>query len=598
MHGANATLLEVGPINSTADHPDLAMIAKRYRRYLFPIVLLGMASGVFEGVGIGLLLPLVAVVLAGSIPQGLPGPFLRFASFATQFTVPSQILLFGLIILGLVLAKGLFQAACNVVTSRVDLLIARDIRDALAERIVKLDYAFYLGNDSSRVYQILAHDSWVVAEGVRHALTVVPAFAVLLVYTALLGWLDWRLLAIVVACALVVVAVVMAFDRQQRQLGSALTDQVHLQGQRMTAIVNGARAIRLFAQQARELVRFTGTSDGVREAEFKTRRISAIAGPTIDTTISAIFVVVLLASYAFAVPIVRVSAFMLILLRAQPQASALSQAMINVAAVRGSIREVAWLLGQREMPTPAHKLLPVSSLDRSIRFEAVDFSYPDGTVALSGIDATIEPGALTALIGRSGAGKTTLVNLLCRLVVPQQGRILFGDRDVMAFALGDWTSRIAVAGQSIELATGSIAENIAYGRPNAGIAEIEEAAAAAGAREFIGELPRGFATPVDQEGIKLSTGQRQRIGLARALLLNPDLLILDEATSAVDALSESEILQLLRERRHFRTALVISHRRSTLAACEQGIVIDKGRIAEAGRLDALEYYKTMGETVP
>lgn len=596
MHGTEATLQGVRPASSPEDRPNLPLIAKRYRSYLFPIILLGMAAGGFEGIGIGLLVPLVVVVLAGSVPRGLPAPLEQIASYAGHFPVPTQILLFGLTIVALVLAKGLFQATCNVVTSRTDLLIARDIRNALADRIVKLDYVFFLGNDSSRVFQILAHDSWVLAEGVRHALTALPAVAIVLVYAGLLAWLDWRLLAIVAISALVVVALVMWFERRQRQLGYALTDRAHILGQRMITIVNGVRAIRLFGQQPRELSRFAANSEELRQVEFKTRRISAIAGPVIDTAISAIFVVVLLASYVFAVPIIRVSAFMLLLLRAQPQAAALSQAMISAATVRGSMREVTWLLEQRETLQPVRALLPVASLDRPIRFEAVDFSYPDETVALKGIDVAIEPGAVTALIGRSGAGKTTFVNLLCRLVVPDHGRILFGDRDAVDFAAGDWTSRIAVAGQSLELTAGSIAENIAYGRPDASVEEIEAAAAAAGAREFIRDLPLGFATRVDHEGVKLSSGQRQRLGLARALLLKPDLLILDEATSAIDALSESEILQLLSERRYFRTALVISHRRGTLSACQHGIVIEKGRIVEAGPLATLDYYKTMGET--
>jgi subfamily B ATP-binding cassette protein MsbA len=156
-----------------------------------------------------------------------------------------------------------------------------------------------------------------------------------------------------------------------------------------------------------------------------------------------------------------------------------------------------------------------------------------------------------------------------------------------------WRERIAIAGQDIELVEGTVAENIAYGRPEAAQADIEEAARTAGADVFVAGLPEGYATRVGQGGMRLSGGQRQRIGIARALLREPDLLILDEATNAVDAISEQELMKLLSEHRHFRTALVISHRRSTVSVCQDGIVIDHGEIREAGPLRQLEYYRSM-----
>jgi subfamily B ATP-binding cassette protein MsbA len=210
---------------------------------------------------------------------------------------------------------------------------------------------------------------------------------------------------------------------------------------------------------------------------------------------------------------------------------------------------------------------------------------------------TIQPGTNTALIGKSGAGKTTIVNLLCRLVEPQAGTIRLGQTLAADIDLQSWRSRVAIAGQDSELVTGSVEENIAYGRPDATAAEIEDAARAAGADCFIADLPQGYATSVGPSGLSLSGGQRQRIGLARALLRQPDLLILDEATNAVDALSEAEIMKLIRDHRYFQTLLIISHRKSTLSACEHGIVLDNGRVSEAGPLASLAYFKTMGEAL-
>lgn len=158
-----------------------------------------------------------------------------------------------------------------------------------------------------------------------------------------------------------------------------------------------------------------------------------------------------------------------------------------------------------------------------------------------------------------------------------------------------WRSHIAIAGQDIDLVDGTIAENIAYGHPQTDAKNIKDAAIAAGADTFITKLQSGYDTRVGRDGLNLSGGQRQRIALARALLRKPDLLILDEATNAVDAMTQAEILKLLTERRHFNTALIISHHRSTLAACEFGIVLNSGRVVETGQLPSLDYFHHMSE---
>src|SRR5207253_952939 len=246
-----------------------------------------------------------------------------------------------------------------------------------------------------------------------------------------------------------------------------------------------------------------------------------------------------------------VTAFLLLLTRTQPHARTISQARLGIASFEGSLREVEWLLDQPGRMAGEREQDGGIRLDQPIVFDNVSFTYPNGHRAIDGVSCTITPGVATALLGESGSGKSTLVNLLCRLVEPEAGDIRLGDSAIDGFDPGQWRGRIAVAGQDNELVNGTVAENIAYGRPDAGAAEIEAAARAVGADTFIAALPQGYDTVVGLHGLSLSGGQRQRIGLARALLLNPDLLILDEATSAVDALSDREIVKLATEHRHF-----------------------------------------------
>jgi subfamily B ATP-binding cassette protein MsbA len=198
-----------------------------------------------------------------------------------------------------------------------------------------------------------------------------------------------------------------------------------------------------------------------------------------------------------------------------------------------------------------------------------------------------------ALLGRSGSGKSTIVNLICGLLVPDKGRIFVHSLDLSALDPHEWRQKIGLAGQDIDLVDGTIADNIAYGARSVSMEEIQAAAKLVDADRFIDQLPLKYETEVGSRGEKLSGGQRQRIGLARALIRRPALLVLDEATNSIDGLSEDEIIKVLDNRDYFGTAIVISHRRKTLGACDYGIVMEDGKVTAQGPLNALLYYEEM-----
>lgn len=200
-------------------------------------------------------------------------------------------------------------------------------------------------------------------------------------------------------------------------------------------------------------------------------------------------------------------------------------------------------------------------------------------------------------MGRSGSGKSTVVNLLCRLCDPLSGRIIIGDVPLDHLEPAAWRRHVAIAGQDTRLVDGTIADNIAYARPDASAAEVEEAGRIGGVDGFLDAAGIGYDTPLLQGGIGLSGGQRQRIAIARAVLARPQLLILDEASNAVDAMTEQDMMALLSRHSFFRTVLVISHRKSTLAICEDGIVLEDGKVIATGPLRDLQYHREMsGDT--
>jgi ATP-binding cassette subfamily B protein len=259
----------------------------------------------------------------------------------------------------------------------------------------------------------------------------------------------------------------------------------------------------------------------------------------------------------------------------------------NLQRSIGATQRVRELLNE-----PAEALEPVKRAARfrgDVAFERVGFAYPSrpGVEVLKGLSFTVTAGRVVALVGPSGAGKSTIASLLLRFYDPQQGRILFDGKPAGDYGLHELRSQMALVPQEVLLFGGSIAENIAYGKPGASQAEIEAAARRANAHDFITQFPEGYATLVGERGVKVSGGQRQRIAIARALLKDPSILILDEATSALDAESERLVQQALEELMKGRTCFVIAHRLSTIRSADLIIMLRDGVVHESGPHDEL-----------
>jgi ATP-binding cassette subfamily B protein len=222
------------------------------------------------------------------------------------------------------------------------------------------------------------------------------------------------------------------------------------------------------------------------------------------------------------------------------------------------------------------------SIVGDIEFDHVDFAYEEGKPVLSDFSLTVRRGETVALVGPTGGGKTTIVNLICRFYEPNAGTIRIAGRDYLDFTLHGIQSRVGIVLQTPHLFSGTVRENVRYGRLEATDAQIEEAAATAGAADFIGKLDKGWDTEVGEGGNRLSTGQKQLVSLARAVLARPEIFIMDEATSSVDTLTEGLIQRGMEALMRGRTSFIIAHRLSTIRRADRILVIDAGRIAESG----------------
>jgi ATP-binding cassette subfamily B protein len=354
--------------------------------------------------------------------------------------------------------------------------------------------------------------------------------------------------------------------------------------------IPGIRVVKAFAQEQREIDRFRQSNQHVLAANDRVNRVWSFFGPTVALSTE----VGLLVIWAFGAWMIfhhRISvgvlmAFTAYMARFYARLDSMSRMVAAVQRAAASAQRIFEILDQvpsvREVEHPIHP----GRLEGEIELRHVGFQYGNRPV-LQDVDLTIRPGEMIGLVGPSGSGKSTLVNLVCRFYDVNEGAVLVDGQDIRKFALEEYRRHIGIVLQEPFLFYGTIAENIAYGRPDAGRDEIIAAARAARAHEFILRLPDGYDSIVGERGQKLSGGERQRISIARALLIDPKILILDEATSAVDTETEREIQLALDNLIRGRTTIAIAHRLSTLRRADRIVVLEHGKIVEIGQHDDL-----------
>ncbi len=575
----------------------LGAIARRYAWSVPIVAVLSIVGSALEGAGIGLLIPLLTALLSADGGGGLA---LIDRWVGDRDPATRLVLVAGTIFVLIVLKNAVF-AVNHVFVAWIDGRAGHDIRCALARQLLRVGYPFHLAEEPARLVNIVASEAWRASDAIRAMFSLVTAAASVMIFLALLVAVEWRLTLAVLVGTLLIRFTHARLIRRLGPMSIRLSDANRKLAERMLVSVLAMRLIRVFGQERREEGMFAQASEETRRAMFRMERASAGIAPLQEVSQTALFMAVLLGGTlsAAGVALPVLVTFLVLLQRAQPHLRALEGSRVAVASAAGSLREVEWLLDPAGKPAPPTGAEPYPGLHRAISFRAVEFRYgtrPGAGAVIEAATFDLRAGRSTALIGPSGSGKSTVVNLLCRLLEPTAGAILVDGHDLSAIEPAAWRARISLAGQDIDLIDGTIAENIAYGAPGLPRADIEAAARAADAGAFIASLPDGYDSEVGSRGLNLSGGQRQRVGLARALARRPDLLILDEATSAVDGVSEEAIMRLLRESRAGMTVVVISHRASTLACCDDGVVIAGGRVVESGPLNELVAYRRMMAT--
>jgi len=422
-----------------------------------------------------------------------------------------------------------------------------------------------------------------IEQGVVALLQVIIVMVVMFYLNAKLALLALAPFPLLIAGALTYTLTAHRRYRLQRRAASAMNALLHDN-------LSGVRQIKSFVRENEEHGRFNRVSDQLRHATLVVMRVWAVYSPSMSMFEAFGAVLVLgfgsRAVLAGGMQIGDLVAFLMLTAFLYDPISRLHQLNQLMQAGRAAGERVFEILDERIEPGWIESK-PSARVAGDIRYEEVSFSYADGLPALDHVSFHAPPGATIALVGATGAGKSTLVNLLVRFYEFNSGEIYMDGRPIRRYGLRSLREAIGVVTQESFLFNGSIRENLLMGKPQATDAELWRAVDAANARGFIERLPAGLESVVGERGVKLSVGEKQRLSIARALLKDPPILILDEATASVDTATERLIQEALERLMFHRTSIVIAHRLSTIVHANQILVLDHGRIIERGRHDEL-----------
>lgn len=541
---------------------------------------LGLAAAIFEGVGLSFLIPLATVATGGAFNTATPviGPLVGWLGSHVELDgVRLVLFVVGFFFLGIVV--GYLNL---VISNMLSMRFAHVLRMRVFETALDRPLSAVESLPSGQFINNLATETWKVCDALFVLIGVTVqaiTFVTFLVFLFLLSPLNTMVLLVMTGAMALVVHVA---TRAVRGLGREAVGANEAFMSYVWDAVGGLRVIRGFGREAHERRRFAESSDRVRAIFVRMRILSGVVGPITQMMTVAMVATILGIAMVRGDQIATLIGFLAIAYRMQPRISSLLSARIQLRGLEASVASVEAALDRR----PAAGALPVrpfAGLQRGLTLEHVSARYPNAErPALHDVSCTFPSGKVTAVAGHSGAGKSTLVALLLRFLEPEKGRILVDGVPLSEIDPESWHRRIAFVEQNAFLFNASVRDNIVYGDLQAGPEAVEAAAQVAQADGFIRALPHGYDAVIGDSGVRLSQGQRQRVALARSLLRNADVLILDEATNALDRPTERALRDAIDAGRRDRVVIVIAHRRETIETADQVVVIEDGRIAEVG----------------
>ena len=498
-----------------------------------------------------------------------------------------------LMILGTFVMRGIATYGHTVILNKVGQSMIGDMQKEMFSHFMTLDLAFFHANPSGQLLSRVVNDVNVVRLALIESLTGIGKnFMTLIFLTGVMFYQDWKLALAAFILLPFIVGFMTHIGRKLRKISMNIQLETGTLSDRLSQTFQGIRQVKAYGMEGHERERANKAIVRVRKLIMKSVRIGNLLTPINEIMIGlVIFGLIVYGGEQISSGQMtggQLASFLTAFMLAYEPVKRMARTNNMVQMGLGASERFFEMVDLKPSIQDAPNAKTLSTKRPTVVFENVRFHYEGQDVqALAGVSFTSDPGQVTALVGPSGAGKTTIINLIPRFYDAQEGRILIDGQDVRDVTLASLRNSIALVSQDITIFDESILANISYGRIGASENEIIAAAKAAAAHDFIAALPEGYNTRVGEDGVKLSGGQRQRISIARAILRDAPILLLDEATSALDNESEKAVQEALRVLEKGRTTIVIAHRLTTVQSADQIIALDKGLIAERGKHDNL-----------
>jgi len=483
--------------------------------------------------------------------------------------------------------RGLFFYGQTYLVSYIAQRVIIDIRQMLYMKFQRLSLAYYEKKQTGTIMSYITNDVAALQSALVDSLIeMVTEGSVLIGSVATMFYLDWKLTLLTLITVPLIAQAMKIFGSKLKSSGTVIQERIADITSLLQESISAVRVVKSFVREEYEIERFKKQNFLNFRAQMKNTQLMAILTPTVEFLAAiAVTLIVWYGGYEVVNGTLTAGSLIAFLTYAVNLANPvkrLSRVYGTIQKAMAAADRVFEVLDTQEDIKNKATAVVLPKIDGKVTFENVVFAYKQDTPALRSISLEAKPGQMVAIVGPSGAGKSTIANLIPRFYDVNSGAIKIDDIDIRDVQMNSLREQIGIVPQETMLFSGTVAENIQYGRLEASKEEIVEAAKAGNAHEFILELPNGYETKIGERGSNLSGGQRQRIAIARAILKNPRVLILDEATSALDTESEKLVQGALDKLMIGRTSFVIAHRLSTILQADQIIVLDRGQIKEVG----------------
>jgi subfamily B ATP-binding cassette protein MsbA len=577
-------------MNGTAPVSNIRILKPSFQKYWHFIglaILLSFVAAVTEGFSVGMLIPFLQTISEGGSTFSTGIEWVDIYLLGVEAPLIERMYRICGVILLATWLRALASYFAGVYSTEARVRIVEDLRMRVVDQLQSVALSFFSKRRSGDLLNSILNEINRTATAVIVIFDGIGQTTLLIAYVSVMLWISWELTLIVALFFSLLALGITRLVRNVSECGEELSESSSGFTSTISEYIDGVRTVVAYNSQDRERRRLHKATQRYADAVINVTKRSLMIQPLSQAVISTVLIVLI--AYAVQVHVMGGSlsiafllTFLFAMFRMMPIAHSLNDLRGKWAANEAGIKRIAELLRRDNKPYLDDGSRVTPPLRTSIAFENVSFGYDEDQSVLSNLNFDIPQGRMTALVGASGAGKSTLVKLLPRFYDPNAGHITWDGTDLRDFQVRTLRDRIAIVSQSTHIFNDTVRANIGYGDPSASEADIRRAAEQANALDFIEEMENGFDTVLGDRGVRLSGGQRQRLSIARALLKDPEILILDEATSDLDSVSERLVQDSLERLMSGRTVIAIAHRLSTIENADHVIVLEDGEVVEQG----------------